>query len=391
MMKTISVLAISIAVLGLALFPYSSPPPATDPLINPDKAAWELFVSVNKPVNGNALLWETWTQAARIFEIPVKPKTPAKFSGKFELSKAIRNELLLQPPDPAPDPKVVFQHAEPKLCSPELTDSRHQVMFNDDMVRYIMDNELYNVEGQIAAVQKGEIQFPPTSIAVKAVWEPIDPQSKDQFYYRECGNSVYGLIALHIASKRLKDWFWTTFEHTKTDEKHNQDQCQKVDCVDTFGAVPPTGLQHQQTPELVQLLSQIGSQGKSVWSHYRLIGTQVNFTNAMGKTLLGNSILEKGMVASSSCITCHSRSTISKDKTLLSVVKSDKTGFTGEKEPGWYLDDKGQPKFYQLDYLWSFILAKGKDTDTPVLPSSLNCNGKEPLSGSPPEDCPMPK
>ena len=47
------------------------------------------------------------------------------------------------------------------------------------------------------------------------------------------------------------------------------------------------------------------------WLSYRLKGSQVNFTNAMGRaTRLGNSITEGGFMTTSSCIACHARASV---------------------------------------------------------------------------------
>jgi hypothetical protein len=379
-MKTTGMVAISAAALMgmISLLYHSRPASPIDPLSDPDKAAWELFVQVNSPsdINEDIVSWETWTPAARVFaNAKIQPQVSANVSGKFELSKSIRDELSSSPPDLT----AAFKDAQPQLCSDDLKDHGNQVMLNDAMVDYIAQNKLYNVEGQIAASKNGEIQFPPESVAVKAVWEPIDPKNADQFYSRQCGHSWYGLVALHVTSKRTKDWLWTTFEHTKIDEKHNKLQCQKIDCVDTFGASPPRGFEHQQTPQLISLFSQLSQKWQSVWSHYRLIGTQVKFIDAKDKPLkMGNSILEAGVIETSSCITCHSRSTISEDKTRLRIGQSDNTGFLGTPEPCWYIDQARQVKFYKLDYVWSLSLAQRKDgVNGGAPPSSLNCGGKE--------------
>jgi hypothetical protein len=378
-MKTNFTLGIStVALLGVVSFLHNSSPAfATDPLNDPDNKAWELFVQANTPslINKDVVSWETWTPAARVFaNATVQPQVPAKFSGRFELSKSIRAEMSSNPPD-LPG---AFKDAEPQLCSDDLTDHKNQVMLNDAMVGYIVQNELYNVEGQIAASKKAEIQFPPDSIAVKAVWDVIGEEDANQYYSRKCGTSRYGLVALHIISKRTKDWLWTTFEHISTN-KHNRRQCTNLECVDTFGASPTHELRQQRTPQLIELLSQnFDDTMQRVWSNYRLVGTQVKFADAEGKPILmGNSILEAGVIGTSSCMTCHSRSTISEDKTRLKVGQSDNTGFVGNPNACWYLDQDGQIKYYKLDYVWSLSLAKRKDSPLQgAPPSSANC-GKE--------------
>jgi hypothetical protein len=106
------------------------------------------------------------------------------------------------------------------------------------------------------------------------------------------------------------------------------------------------------------------------WLNYRLDGAQIDFTDATGRPiLLGNSITEDGFVATSSCITCHARSTIGPriagqaKANRLSVFKSTSPLISdnGAPDPTWYYVDPRKPatrKYLQLDFLWSLRNAK---------------------------------
>ncbi len=158
------------------------------------------------------------------------------------------------------------------------------------------------------------------------------------------------LVSFHISTKDTPQWVWTTFEHV-----NNPGRCDFTGCNDSYGyASPdarPNGTVNNFTAPYVrndglQQSSVIFDLGKTYssgpvsrglaavlkamaigttdqgdrshplptdkgWLSYRLKGSQVNFTNAMGRaTRLGNSITEGGFMTTSSCITCHARASV---------------------------------------------------------------------------------
>jgi len=103
------------------------------------------------------------------------------------------------------------------------------------------------------------------------------------------------------------------------------------------------------------------------WQHYRLKGTQVEFTDATGRaTLLGSSVLEPGFANSSSCMTCHSTATINSQAKSLSFAKSFSPfiGYVGIPDPNWFYTSPTAgstpvtPLMYQLDFMWELINAE---------------------------------
>ena len=64
---------------------------------------------------------------------------------------------------------------------------------------------------------------------------------------------------------------------------------------------------------LEKLFEEFGYQGEwaDQYKNYRLKGSQVDFTDGPGRSLLlGNSVTESGFVPSASCITCHARASV---------------------------------------------------------------------------------
>src|SRR5262249_26961836 len=106
-----------------------------------------------------------------------------------------------------------------------------------------------------------------------------------------------------------------------------------------------------------------------------LKGSQVTFTNAMGRsTRLGNSITEGGFMTTSSCISCHAKATITtpsqRDKHVidpaLGIFQYDalsEVGYmqsaVGVPNKDWFYGSGPRPNLraLQTDFLWGMALA----------------------------------
>jgi hypothetical protein len=251
--------------------------------------------------------------------------------------------------------------------------SGEEVRMNKATFDFIVANKLWYIQGQEAAFQNNtKIDFPVESKEVKAIWERISEADKARFHWANNpldGNRPYGLVALHIISKDLPNWTWATFEQVD-----NPERCLARPCHDTFGITPSGDV----SPEL-QSLFQAAGLGPE-WQFYRLTGMQVDFVDASNQpTILGNSVIEKGFLLSSSCITCHSRSTIGPRingqarANRLSIfqppppmppppIPPDRSiSYNGMPDPTWFFTNPQDPttrKYLQLDFLWSLFRAK---------------------------------
>jgi hypothetical protein len=159
----------------------------------------------------------------------------------------------------------------------------------------------------------------------------------------------FGLIAMHIISKDVPGWVWATFEQVD-----NPERCKVVGCKDAFGLTSDGKV----SPQLIALFKANGLGAE--WLNYRLDGAQVGFTDSTGvPTLLGNSITEDGFVASSSCITCHARSTVNSTGGHLSVFAPGQQSYNGTPDPKWFYTSSVPPKpvYLQLDFIWGFLAA----------------------------------
>src|SRR5205085_9407591 len=111
----------------------------------------------------------------------------------------------------------------------------------------------------------------------------------------DASGKLYGLVALHITSKVLPNWFWATFEWV--DNKGRSDY---LGSRDAFGVTydnpkdpsfqppnPETGKVYppgKVTKNLLDLFKAGGfdSAWAQEWQNYRLKGSQVDFTDSTG-------------------------------------------------------------------------------------------------------------
>lgn len=247
------------------------------------------------------------------------------------------------------------------------------------------------------------------------------------------------LMSFHISSKDIPQWVWTTFEH-----KSNPGRCDYTGCNDSFGfsteqetnahshnylapKYHSDGLSESSivfkrddkyTEDNVQsdalnamfTYYDIASNKKqtslfpttqdAAWQHYRLKGSQVDFTDHQGRaTHLGNSITEGGFMGQSSCIGCHARAGIGIKKMLMEAEhdpdincpspsseqkQSAQANFLklgvfepilsefgyqqshlGVPEHNWFYgdDDCLSLKVLQTDFIWGFLNAKPLSTE----------------------------
>lgn len=240
-------------------------------------------------------------------------------------------------------------------------------------------------------------------------------------------DGVHFLLAFHISSKDIPNWVWATFEHVSLPGR-----CDYTGCNDSWGyftsdtGLPagaaknfikpktmlddfPSGAEstvydrdevyaaESIRPQLSTVFHDLGigtntdavsetepSAGDRAWTSYRLKGSQVEFTDSMGRpTYLGHSVTEAGFVNGSSCISCHARAGtdaagplhLTPDKAgtplfPLSVFQNDLSDFGygksvhGIPNRAWYHESNQPPnlRVLQTDFVWGFLFAR------PVVP-----------------------
>ncbi|MBW8877158.1 MAG: hypothetical protein JF614_19510 [Acidobacteria bacterium] len=346
----------------------------------PDQFAWQTLVKVAQPTASKEALFETWPTDCETF--PTDPD-PTKCTGPHpdpkhcpvmsEATKGVGPEAVtprikqLQP-RALQSLAAIRRGASAQLlaipqvakCDPnQVVEIVHR---NPSAFNFIKEQGLWYTDGLATAFNKSEdVQFPIDAIAVKSNWRPLckgDDSSHYQLYHAPDG-TLYGLIALHVSTKDLPNWFWATFE-----QEDNLGRCDFLGCHDSFGVtpgqVPPRPILNQTyppgtlNPALVAMLKPIGAQ----WTHYRLKGSQVDFVNSSGQpTFLGNSVTEQGFVPGASCITCHDRGTVAQSGSnpypTVAGLDPEFQSYHGSPRPDWYFFGEQARRYaLPLDFLW---------------------------------------
>ena len=387
MKRSMSTLAIGIALAGTALAQSTDPNPAMN---NPDKISWELFALVNRPANtpgGPHVVFETWASNENTFQqSPVFPGAAGPPSCAPQQVAGLTN--------PVASPKILnvpaLEALAPRLPGlaprvvPGGTEDRpsEEVRRNEATFNFIACNKLQTKAGLRVAFASGQpISFPVDSIEVKANWKPVGNRNPSEYYVNTASdNKRYALVSMHIISKKIPNWTWATFEH-----KDNLGRCDFIGCHDDFGAVVADVDAHTapggrydpciKTAAGKKLLSDAGL--PPLWENYCLKGSQVDFTTATGvPTRLGNSVTEDGFTATSSCITCHSRSAVTAQGRTSSMgagfISSPNPAIcppppgqtdcspNGTPNPTWFWNNLGQPNqsilAFQTDFVFSLSL-----------------------------------
>jgi hypothetical protein len=260
----------------------------TDPLM----FGWKLFLAINCPAQtgpAQPVQWETWKPNYAVYLAGGKPPAPW---GTLP-------------------PRVLLDQAE--IDGYTLLDKTGQpileeIRMNKAAFQYVVQRQLYCKAAQLKFFNdsgSSPINFPSDAMEIKAAWlilTPGDPRNARYYtiqssYVDPSGQRhkvLAGLTGLHISSKLLPNWFWTSFEQVD-----NQLRTQAPQTV----LIPPNV---KKVNDTVHTALPAGS----VWRYYNMRGTQVAFTNADGSpALLSNTQLETNFQLSSSCITCHDLST----------------------------------------------------------------------------------
>lgn len=362
----------------------------------PDQFAWKLFVEISRPAKGSPtdLNWETWALEADIYKDPhVAPKWPDSghqpkrlFPSTQQRRRARQQTLALR----------VAAHEEGPVPPDRDGVANEEVRDNRAAFDYIVKNNLWYKEGVIAKITDDSIQFPKGSIAIKAKWKVISESQKERFHWQEYEDPktkkkvIVGLVALHISSRILSTWHWSTFEQVD-----NPGLADYIGLYDSFGMVPnhsiaPNARTNQGyadkvgmlSDELTRMMDEAGLSAP-LKKYYRLKGSQIAFTDPTGRsTLLGNSITEAGFVATSSCITCHSRAAIGAPPqgqnnfptpANLSVFTPESgQSYNGSPSPDWFWYPTApfsvpaanpEPSHEQVEFLWQLVFSPKSRTE----------------------------
>ncbi len=405
---------------GTVVLHDETPGDAALPANFPDKFAWKLFLEVNRkaqnqsPIDGkpgspvsNDAVWETWADDPQTFPSDPDPANPPRWpaSGQAEkkaktLAPALRRrlELLRGARGRGVQAEAVNIGKLPPggFSAPDGSGVGEEVHRNKVTFDYIVSNGLWYQQGIAAFFEKAAkaagddvdfaskiVNLPRSSIEVKANWIVIEEKDKSKFHWNyNASGQLLGLVAMHIISKDLPDWFWCTFEQVD-----NPGRGDFIGIHDSFGVTPahtPSHTDKAGSPypaeamkePLLRLFEEYGYQGEwaAEYKNYRLKGSQIDFTDGPGRSLLlGNSVTENGFVPSASCITCHSRASVNAqgksglpifgEQALLPLIDQDSLQpvltYNGPPDPNWFFLNSGfgsSLSNLQTDFIWAIPL-----------------------------------
>ncbi|MGA8598352.1 MAG: hypothetical protein WB676_26840 [Bryobacteraceae bacterium] len=353
-----------------------------------EETAWRIWIAATCPVNQSEypyVVWENWIEQSQFY--PLNPatvlKVPNTVAQESSAAHMLHASTLTLAKNPGLSTMVPGLLGAPNQnCNGSKTPPPNQpnlvlceeVRENGATEDYIAGTNLWNRNGQEqAASADRDIQFPKTSVEIKADWillSSIDlecnklPSGFTQSIHVETINgNCYALAGMHLISKLTKNWIWATFEAQFPTT--NPNRCKALGCSDSFGSNPAET--HGASTQLTSRLANLMASAKLApeWKNYRLDGVQIFFTDDQKPTLLGNSIIEgenAGVpLTESSCISCHAVSSVSTDGTdgikFITTVNP-----VGEPEPLPSSD------WIRRDFVWSLFNA------CPAGASFQNCN-----------------
>jgi hypothetical protein len=224
-----------------------------------DFYSWLAFLAVNSPANGGTIgadaptVWESWSD---LFSTMLPNGAPPPAFGSPVKAPAICPagsgpvlQMIGKTPDTLEHP-IISVSGQPLRTGPLIDQhgayARYQIVLNEPMFQYIVDNKLYSkaVQGNFASpivFPMGAVQNPTTgdgvlgAIVVKAAWKVLhagDPADDPKRFHtisalvytpadpnlgvkESCVARKMGLAGLHIVHKTRSDqqWIWTSFEH----------------------------------------------------------------------------------------------------------------------------------------------------------------------------------
>ncbi len=405
-------------VAGAALAPAAAQQPRDQPecargqvadmAVNcPDQFAWQRFVEVTTPVAPGVATFQSWSSDPDTFQCPPADIATCKKNPSAAGCPVWPSQPSASQAHPVTQRSVRLQSSHPLDRSRGRKDAGavdcwnippswpELVYRNRATFQYIVDNGLWYVEALEAAFERGFVfNFPIDAIEVKTNWKPLtaDEIASGRFFTWESGGQTLGLIAMHISTKDLPNWFWSTFE-----QADNLGRCDFLGCHDSFGSVPanipprPKELcQTYPAGELTPALEKMMAAAKldPAFRHYRLKGAMTDFTTPTGSSVLvGNSITEAGFVQTASCMTCHARATIQATSAApmglspypnIAGFTPEGQSYNGTPNPEWYYSTNHPIRRWsvQTDFVWAIPFRANS------LYSTASCCTNGPPSGS---------
>lgn len=215
----------SFIALNWPALPDGAPDKAKTPADNTAPRVWERFVEISEVFREDGAAPKTWKDAVeaswknRAFwmsgmGVGMPPDEPNKPGG---LHAPLLDESLQAFTGPMIDQEGKWV--------------RYQVALNNVEFDYLVQNKLYNLEGQAAFTAKNKIEFPSNqgttkrgATEIKMAWKQMsDKDDRSRFFIRHARviplsgkpfEADFGLVGMHISvrTESSPTWTWATFE-----------------------------------------------------------------------------------------------------------------------------------------------------------------------------------
>lgn len=330
---------------------------------SPETLAWNWFVCLNQPAAAQSpdRAWETMKPSDQVYlangtqPLPYAQRTPvpaavltqAQAMG-MNVNRMFHNLNATQQVD-----GLILEMGGQVPQAQQGQAVRFQLLMGPDTFNYIVQQKVYNVNGQAALTS--DLNFPSTAWELKAAWLWIgnNPTYQQQLandgyyiaqtYYQQGTEYVVGYAALsglHVINKLNPDWVWTTFEN-RNNSKYT-----------VTNAIPPTPMTNSTGPTpAAQPVNTSFQASNPTLAQYELIGVQSNTT----PTLLANSQLESAFQDQSSCFACHGTAAYSPTKGYFNFALKQDGGIV---YPTAALPASDFVGYHKLDFVWSLKRAQ---------------------------------
>ncbi|EDY80881.1 hypothetical protein VDG1235_498 [Verrucomicrobiia bacterium DG1235] len=252
------------ALRALSVTPDQTAPPFTIPDENVPPAqrwfdiySWQAFIALNWPATSNGepnpnlnlaneaapRVWEHFVEIGQVFK--KDGAAPASWPEAVSASQADRafwmHGMSVGLPDDKADAgdggyrKPLLDESLQAFTGPMVDQQgkwvRYQVAMNKTEFDYLVENKLYNLEGQAAFTANNSISFPSNdgtrkqgSMEIKMSWKQMsDEDDPERFFVRSARvipltgkpyTADFGLVGMHIAVRTQSSptWIWATFE-----------------------------------------------------------------------------------------------------------------------------------------------------------------------------------
>ncbi|MEM9291922.1 MAG: hypothetical protein AAGD01_09595 [Acidobacteriota bacterium] len=320
----------------------------------PATLAWDMFIHVNSPAKAapDRREWETWADVEAVFGNPnCQPTWPTPEEVEVFDDQLLQQQMLRE------FASDNFSERAQQQLEEELDGVNDhmisEVHLNRPAFNWLLVQELWNLNGQEKLYDRyrnnrsADPGFPGGSFFIKAAWQRVSEEDASRYHTRMVDGQRLGLVAFHIMAKVLPQWFWATWEHVDNPNRELV-TLQR----DRYGIEAGTD---QPSNALLKSFKRNGLD-PDIWSQYRLNGTQATFVDGQGRPIiLANSVIEAGMTARSSCMTCHARTTIGENGDRLSFAP-----VVGSPRESWFsISSSPVSRIYlQLDFAASQARAK---------------------------------